>query len=95
MLFTDGWQSLANVKGNWSKKPDYYIKLHTYMQRININVTCEHNPGNNYKGTLGCKMKRCWHVYCWVCRDNYTAVTEGRTHSYEKKSALSFKLFTC
>ena len=41
MLFTDGWQSLANVKENQSKKPDYYIKLHTYVQRININLTCE------------------------------------------------------
>ena len=39
MLFTYGWQSLANV--NQSKKPDYYIKLHTYMQKINVNVTCE------------------------------------------------------
>ena len=34
MLFTDGWQSLANVKENRSKKPDYYIKLHTCKELI-------------------------------------------------------------
>ena len=43
MLFTDGWQSSANCNTKWnqSKKPEHYIKLHTYMQRININVTCK------------------------------------------------------
>ena len=29
------------------------------------------NPGNDYKGRLGCKTKCYQHVYCWVFSDNY------------------------
>ena len=53
------------------------------------------NPGNNYKGRLGCKIKCCRHVYYRVFGDNYTAVTEGkRQYSYEKEPVLPDKQFT-
>ena len=42
------------------------------------NLTCERlranssvNPGNDYKGKLGCKTKCYWYVYCWLFHDNY------------------------
>ena len=53
------------------------------------------NTGNDYKGRLGCKMKCCRHVYCWVFGDNYTAATEGiRQYSYEKEPVSPDKQFT-
>ena len=52
------------------------------------------NPGNDYKGRLGCKTKYYQHVYCWVLHENYTAATEGnRRYSYEKELVLSDKQF--
>ena len=50
------------------------------------------NPGNDYKGGLGCKTKCCRHVYCWVFRDNDTVATEGKKrYSYEKEPVSSDK----
>ena len=67
-----------------------------------VNLTCKHlqvslsiNPGNEYKGRLGCKTECCQYVYCWVFRDNYTAATEGKIrYSYEKEPVSPDKQFT-
>ena len=47
------------------------------------------NPGNDYKGRLGCKTKCFRHVYCWVFFDNYTAATEGKRRYSDKKEPVS------
>ena len=55
---------------------------------MNLNV----NPGKNSKVDLGARQSFVGMLYCWIFRDNYTAVTEGRKHySYEKKPASSDK----
>ena len=53
------------------------------------------NLSNDYKGNLGCKTKCCWHVYCWIFRENCTAATDGkRRYSYEKEPVAPDKQFT-
>ena len=68
--------------------------MYVNLIRERLQVSSSVNPGNDYKGRLGCKMKCCRHVYCWVFHDNYTAATEEkRRYSYEKELVLFDKQF--
>ena len=67
-----------------------YVNLTYESLRVNSSI----NPGNDYKGRLGCRTKCCRHVYCLVFCDNYKAATQGKIwYSYEKEPVSPDKQF--